>query len=75
MGQKVHPTGFRLAVTRNWNARWYADDKDFGATLHEDVKVREYLKRKLKNASVGRVVIERPAKTRVSRFTLHVQVL
>ena len=69
MGQKVHPTGFRLAVTRNWNARWYADDKDFGATLHEDVKVREYLKRKLKNASVGRVVIERPAKT--ARITIH----
>ena len=69
MGQKVHPTGFRLAVTRNWNSRWYADDKDFGALLHEDVKVREYLKRKLKNASVGRVVIERPAKT--ARITIH----
>ena len=69
MGQKVHPTGFRLAVTRNWNSRWYADDKDFGTLLHEDVKVREYLKRKLKNASVGRVVIERPAKT--ARITIH----
>ena len=69
MGQKVHPTGFRLAVTRNWNSRWYADDKDFGDLLHEDVKVREYLKRKLKNASVGRVVIERPAKT--ARITIH----
>ena len=69
MGQKVHPTGFRLAVTRNWNSRWYADDKDFGTLLHEDVKVREYLKRKLKNASVSRVVIERPAKT--ARITIH----
>lgn len=69
MGQKVHPTGFRLAVTRNWSSRWYADDKDFGTLLHEDVKVREYLKRKLKNASVGRVVIERPAKT--ARITIH----
>lgn len=69
MGQKVHPTGFRLAVTRNWNSRWYADDKNFGNLLHEDVKVREYLKRKLKNASVGRVVIERPAKT--ARITIH----
>lgn len=69
MGQKVHPIGFRLAVTRNWSSRWYADDKDFSALLHEDVKVREYLKRKLKNASVGRVVIERPAKT--ARITIH----
>ncbi|NLA52119.1 MAG: 30S ribosomal protein S3 [Alcaligenaceae bacterium] len=69
MGQKVHPTGFRLAVNRNWSSRWYADDKDFGTLLHEDVKVREYLKRKLKNASVGRVVIERPAKT--ARITIH----
>ena len=69
MGQKVHPTGFRLAVSRNWNSRWYADDKNFGSLLHEDVKVREYLKRKLKNASVGRVVIERPAKT--ARITIH----
>ena len=69
MGQKVHPTGFRLAVTRNWNSRWYADDNDFSTLLHEDVKVREYLKRKLKNASVGRVVIERPAKT--ARITIH----
>ncbi len=69
MGQKIHPTGFRLAVNRNWSSRWYADDKDYGAMLAEDVRVREYLKRKLKNASVGRVVIERPAKN--ARITVY----
>lgn len=70
MGQKVHPTGFRLAVTRNWNSRWFAKDKEFGAMLAEDVRVREYLKRKLKAASVGRVLIERPAKNaRITVFS------
>ncbi|THF93782.1 MAG: 30S ribosomal protein S3, partial [Sulfitobacter sp. SK025] len=70
MGQKIHPTGFRLAVNRNWSSRWYADDKDYGAMLAEDVRVREYLKRKLKNASVGRVLIERPAKNaRITVFS------
>ena len=62
MGQKIHPTGFRLAVTKNWSSRWYAASKDFPGMLQEDVKVREYLKRKLAHASVGRVTIERPAK-------------
>lgn len=70
MGQKIHPTGFRLAVTRNWNSRWYAEDKNFGTMLAEDVRVREYLKRKLKAASVGRVLIERPAKNaRITVFS------
>lgn len=69
MGQKIHPTGFRLAVTRNWNSRWYAEDKNFGTMLAEDVRVREYLKRKLKAASVGRVLIERPAKN--ARITVY----
>ncbi len=70
MGQKIHPTGFRLAVTKNWNSRWYANSKDFPGMLHEDVKVREYLKRKLAHASVGRVLIERPAKNaRVTVFS------
>src|SRR5690554_2635440 len=62
MGQKIHPIGFRLSVNRNWTSRWYADKKSFSGMLHEDIQVREYLKKKLKNASVGRVVIERPAK-------------
>jgi len=50
MGQKIHPTGFRLSVSRNWSSRWYASDRDFAGMLAEDIKVREYLKVKLKNA-------------------------
>lgn len=69
MGQKIHPTGFRLAVTRNWGSRWYAGNSNFATMLNEDLKVRAYLKAKLKNASVGRVVIERPAKN--ARITIY----
>ena len=69
MGQKIHPTGFRLAVTRNWSSRWYAGNGNFAAMLGEDLKVREYLKKKLKNASVGRITIERPAKN--ARITIY----
>jgi small subunit ribosomal protein S3 len=69
MGQKIHPTGFRLAVTRNWNSRWYANNRDFAGMLAEDIKVREYLKTKLKNAAVSRVMIERPAKN--ARITIY----
>lgn len=69
MGQKVHPIGFRLAVNRNWTSRWYADDKAFGGMLADDIRVREYLKKKLKSASVGRVIIERPAKN--ARITIY----
>ncbi|MCG2584866.1 30S ribosomal protein S3 [Massilia sp. TS11] len=67
MGQKIHPTGFRLAVTRNWASRWYAGN-NFADMLNEDLKARAFLKKKLKNASVGRIVIERPAKN--ARFTI-----
>lgn len=70
MGQKIHPTGFRLAVTRDWSSRWYASSKNFAGMLNEDVQVRDYLKAKLKHASVGRVLIERPAKNaRVTVFS------
>ncbi len=69
MGQKIHPTGFRLSVSRNWASRWYANDRDFAGMLAEDIKVREYLKAKLKNASVSRVLIERPAKN--ARITIY----
>ena len=69
MGQKIHPTGFRLSVSRNWSSRWYASDKDFAGMLAEDIKVREYLKTKLKNASVSRILIERPAKN--ARITIY----
>ena len=69
MGQKIHPTGFRLSVSRNWASRWYANNRDFAGMLAEDIKVREYLKTKLKNAAVSRVMIERPAKN--ARITIY----
>lgn len=69
MGQKINPTGFRLAVSRNWTSRWYAQGKDFSRMLAEDLKVREYLKKKLRQASVGRILIERPAKN--ARITIY----
>lgn len=60
MGQKVNPVGLRIGINRDWESRWYAD-KDFGDLLLEDVKIREYLKNKLKSASVSRIEIERAA--------------
>lgn len=70
MGQKIHPTGFRLAVTRNWGSRWFAAGSDFATMLNEDLKVRAHLKKKLAHASVSRVVIERPAKNaRITVFS------
>ena len=69
MGQKIHPTGFRLPVTRNWSSRWYATGDQFAQTLNDDIKVREYLRRKLRGASVSRVLIERPAKN--ARITIY----
>ena len=69
MGQKINPTGFRLSVTKNWTSRWYANNTDFAKMLKEDVDVRSYLKKKLKNASVSKVVIERPAKN--ARITIY----
>ena len=69
MGQKIHPTGFRLSVSRNWASRWYANNRDFAGMLAEDVKVRRYLKEKLKNAAVSRILIERPAKS--ARITIY----
>ena len=68
MGQKIHPTGFRLAVTRAWQSRWFANHRDFAGMLAEDLKVREYLKTKLKSAAVSRILIERPAKN--ARITI-----
>jgi small subunit ribosomal protein S3 len=68
MGQKIHPTGFRLAVTRAWQSRWFANKGNFATMLAEDLKVREYLKTKLKSAAVSRILIERPAKN--ARITI-----
>jgi small subunit ribosomal protein S3 len=69
MGQKVQPTGFRLPVSRNWTSRWYANHKDFAKMLNEDIKVREYLKKRLKTAAVSKIIIERPAKN--ARITIY----
>ncbi len=68
MGQKIHPVGFRLPVTRNWSSRWYASNQNFAGMLAEDLKVRDFLKTRLKNAAVSRILIERPAKN--ARITI-----
>lgn len=62
MGQKINPIGFRLGVTKNWSSKWYANSKNFSAFLQNDIKVRDYLNKKLANAAVSKIVIERPAK-------------
>ncbi|TRW47895.1 30S ribosomal protein S3 [Aliidiomarina halalkaliphila] len=69
MGQKVHPNGIRLGITKPYNATWFAESKDFADNLHSDHQVRLLLKEKLKGASVSRIVIERPAKS--VRVTIH----
>lgn len=68
MGQKVNPIGFRLGVNRTWDSRWYAEDS-YGALLHDDLRIRKYLNKRLAQAGVSRVVIERPAKK--ARVTIH----
>ena len=69
MGQKVHPTGIRLGIVKDWTSKWYADTKDFADNLYTDLKVREFLKKKLAGASVSQIKIERPAKN--ARITVH----
>ena len=69
MGQKVNPIGLRLGINRTWDSRWYADGAGYGELLHEDLKIRDYLRRRLVQAGVSRVVIERPAKK--ARVTIH----
>ena len=69
MGQKINPTGFRLPVTRDWTSRWYAEGRNFARTLGEDLKVRSFLQKKLRNASVSLILIERPAKN--ARITIY----
>lgn len=68
MGQKIHPTGFRLSVQKNWASKWYANSKVFPIMMKEDLDVRDYLSKKLAHASVGKVIIERPAKN--ARITI-----
>jgi small subunit ribosomal protein S3 len=62
MGQKVHPTGIRLGIVKNWNSTWYAEGRDFADNLEGDLKVRRYLMKELKSASVSLIEIERPSK-------------
>ena len=69
MGQKVHPIGIRLGIVKDWSSKWYADTKDFADTLNMDLNVRDFLRKKLSQASVSRIQIERPAKT--ARITIH----
>jgi len=69
MGQKVHPTGFRLGIIRDWSSKWYAGNKDYATYLNTDLKVREFIKTKLAQASVSEVRIERPARN--ARIIIH----
>jgi small subunit ribosomal protein S3 len=69
MGQKVNPIGMRLGVNRTSDSRWYAESADFGRLLHEDIKIRKYIRDRLKTAGVSRVIIERPHKK--CRITVH----
>jgi len=69
MGQKIHPTGFRLGIVTDWNSKWYADSKDYANYLNADLKVRAFLKKKLAHASVSKIHITRPAKN--ARIVIH----
>ncbi|WP_027718589.1 30S ribosomal protein S3 [Desulfovirgula thermocuniculi] len=69
MGQKVHPKGLRLGIIKDWDAKWFADKRNFANLLIEDVKIRRYIKEKLYAAGISRIVIERAA-NRV-RVTIH----
>mgnify|MGYP003572107136 FL=1 len=69
MGQKVHPIGIRLGISKDWNSTWYAERGDYAEMLNSDLAVREYLQKRLQQAAVSRIQIERPAKT--ARITIH----
>ncbi len=69
MGQKVHPTGIRLGIVKGWTSKWYADRQDYAENLNTDLRVRAFLKRKLSNASVSRIQIDRPARN--ARIVIH----
>ncbi len=70
MGQKVNPIGMRLGINRTWDSRWYADGSEYGKLLHEDLKIRTFLEKRLKQAGVSRIIIERPhRKCRVTIYS------
>ena len=62
MGQKVNPAGLRLGINKDWSAKWYAPSKDFSKMLDNDMKIRNFLSKKLKNAAVSNIAIERSNK-------------
>lgn len=70
MGQKVNPVGLRLGINRTWDSRWFAGGRSYGGLLHEDIRIRDLLSEKLKQAGISRIVIERPhKKCRVTIYT------
>jgi len=69
MGQKVHPIGIRLGISKDWNSTWYAERGEYAEMLNTDIAVRKYLHKRLEQAAVSRIQIERPAKT--ARITIH----
>ncbi len=69
MGHKVHPTGFRLGIAKDWNSKWFAGKREFAQYLVADLKVREMLKKRLAAAGISKILIERPAKN--ARVTIH----
>ena len=70
MGQKVNPVGLRVGINRTWDSRWYANKREYGHLLHEDIRIRRFLQKRLVQAGISRVVIERPAKkARVTIYT------
>ena len=77
MGQKVNPVGMRIGVNRDWNSRWYADDKEYPVYLNEDIKIRKYLEGSLKEAMLSHIEIERLIKEQalLLKYLSHVQVL
>ena len=69
MGQKVNPIGLRLGINKTWDSRWFAAGDDYAKRLHEDIKLRKYLKEKLNSAGVSKIIIERPSKR--ANITIH----
>ncbi len=69
MGQKINPIGLRLGINRTWDSRWFADNAEYGKLLHEDIKIRKFIEKEMKQAAVSKVVIERPH--RKCRITIH----
>jgi len=69
MGHKVHPTGIRLGIAKDWNSKWFANKREYAEYLSADLKVRDLLKKKLAQAGISKITIERPAKT--ARVTIH----